>query len=370
MRVSELKAWLKSVEDEFNGSDPEIGIDVLAGKHIEFWSMNLGGAHFIKKDNCLSLFQVRLRSPIPRGALLKVKVPGLDSLECNLHDAIARFVEEYEVSGDLKAWQEQDIDMQEFTVAVIKEDVSRLVCLADVCASLQLTNANNIVNQIKEEFSIPMLNIGMVTRPDGSRIEVNFITEPQLYFVMMRSRAKVAREFRQWICNEVLPSIRAQGAYVGNEIKNEVADKEAKNYDWYIGQLTELFEKNKVSKEVLVSTINIAQRVFKTGYVVALKNTADNHDKPKADEKVTLTEDEITAIDHMVYYHDKFRPDTLKAYKKIAEIQAQATKLLLTIQDIPSAQLYESATAPDISAQKLKRFNTTKVKKGELVVSA
>lgn len=72
MRVSELKAWLKSVEDEFNGSDPEIGIDVLAGKHIEFWSMNLGGAHFIKKDNCLSLFQVRLRSPIPHGALLKV----------------------------------------------------------------------------------------------------------------------------------------------------------------------------------------------------------------------------------------------------------------------------------------------------------
>ena len=165
-------------------------------------------------------------------------------------------------------------------------------------------------------------------------------------------------------------SIRAQGAYVGNEIKNEVADKEAKNYDWYIGQLTELFEKNKVSKEVLVSTINIAQRVFKTGYVVALKNTADNQDKSNADEKVTLTEDEITAIDHMVYYHDKFRPDTLKAYKKIAEIQAQATKLLLTIQDIPSAQLYESATAPDISAQRLKRFNTTKAKKGELVVSA
>ena len=93
--------------------------------------MNLGGAHFIKKDNCLSLFQVRLRSPIPRGALLKVKVPGLDSLECNLHDAIARFVEEYEVSGDLKAWQEQDIDMQEFTVAVIKEDVSRLVRLSE-----------------------------------------------------------------------------------------------------------------------------------------------------------------------------------------------------------------------------------------------
>lgn len=88
-----------------------------------------------------------------------------------------------------------------------------LFCLADVCASLKLTNATVIANQVKDEFGIPKLNLGVVTRPDGSRIEVNFITEPQLYFVMMRSRAKVAREFRQWICNEVLPSIRKTGGY-------------------------------------------------------------------------------------------------------------------------------------------------------------
>lgn len=88
-----------------------------------------------------------------------------------------------------------------------------LFCLADVCASLNLTNATVIANQVKDEFGIPKLNLGVVTRPDGSRIEVNFITEPQLYFVMMRSRAKVAREFRQWICNEVLPSIRKTGSY-------------------------------------------------------------------------------------------------------------------------------------------------------------
>ena len=261
-------------------------------------------------------------------------------------------------------------DFHKSNIRVItSENGEILFCLKDVCSTLQLSNINHVINQLKEEFEGVTLNVTPFKTQGGTQ-NVTFITEPQLYFVMMRSRAKVAREFRQWICNEVLPEIRKRGAYVGNEIKNEVADKEAKNYDWYIGQLTELFEKNKVSKEVLVSTINIAQRVFKTGYVVALKNTADNHDKPKADEKVTLTEDEITAIDHMVYYHDKFRPETLKAYKKIAEIQAQATKLLLTIQDIPSAQLYDSATAPDISAQRLKRFNTTKVKKGALVVSA
>lgn len=96
---------------------------------------------------------------------------------------------------------------------ITSENNEILFCLADVCAVLQLANPNHAVNSIKEEFSIPTLNVGMVTRPDGSRIEANFITEPQLYFVMMRSRAKVAREFRQWICNEVLPSIRKTGGY-------------------------------------------------------------------------------------------------------------------------------------------------------------
>lgn len=96
---------------------------------------------------------------------------------------------------------------------ITSEDGVILFCLSDVCASLNLTNATVIANQVKDEFGIPKLNLGMVTRPDGSRIEANFITEPQLYFVMMRSRAKVAREFRQWICNEVLPSIRKTGGY-------------------------------------------------------------------------------------------------------------------------------------------------------------
>lgn len=96
---------------------------------------------------------------------------------------------------------------------ITSEDGVILFCLSDVCASLSLTNATVIANQVKDEFGIPKLNLGMVTRPDGSRIEANFITEPQLYFVMMRSRAKIAREFRQWICNEVLPSIRKTGGY-------------------------------------------------------------------------------------------------------------------------------------------------------------
>ena len=139
-------------------------------------------------------------------------------------------------------------------IRVVENDKGEvLFCLADVCASLNLTNATVIANQVKDEFGIPKLNLGVVTRPDGSRIEVNFITEPQLYFVMMRSRAKVAREFRQWICNEVLPSIRAQGAYVAKSENKEPATKKS----WYVEQLTALFESYGVNREVLARALDI-----------------------------------------------------------------------------------------------------------------
>lgn len=241
-----------------------------------------------------------------------------------------------------------------------------LFCLADVCASLQLTNANNIVNQIKEEFSIPMLNIGVVTRPDGSRIEANFITEPQLYFVMMRSRAKVAREFRQWICNEVLPSIRAQGAYVANNthVDDHEAEAESQKRCWYVKQLTDLCQKYNISDEALVAAVNIAQRAFKQGYAIALNKSTDTTDKqPKADDRLTITEDEATAIDHVVHYHKLFRPDILKACKELRDIKAQAMKLVLALDNISDARLYESAIAADIAVNRLERFQLTYPKK-------
>lgn len=88
-----------------------------------------------------------------------------------------------------------------------------LFCLADVCKVLELNGTENTARQLKEEFSTPVLNTGMVTRPDGSAIEATFITEPQLYFVMYRSRSAKAKPFRRWVDSEVLPAIRKTGSY-------------------------------------------------------------------------------------------------------------------------------------------------------------
>ncbi len=235
-----------------------------------------------------------------------------------------------------------------------------LFCLADVCASLQLTNANNIVNQIKEEFSIPMLNIGVVTRPDGSRIEANFITEPQLYFVMMRSRAKVAREFRQWICNEVLPSIRKNGSFNLNKELESI-----KPYNtWFITEITNQCIKYGLDESAMSSLCNIASRAYNQGYMIAIHSIKAS-DLPK--DYVTFSESEAEAVEFLVYYHQLFRPGLLKAHELLRKIEAQADELKQQLREIPIGKIFDAATAADISVQKLKRFNTVKIHKNELV---
>ena len=92
-----------------------------------------------------------------------------------------------------------------------------LFCLADVCKVLGMNGTENTVRQIKEEFGCPVLNTAHVVDALGRVQEATFITEPQLYFVMMRSRSEFARPFRQWVVNEVLPAIRKTGKYEGTQ---------------------------------------------------------------------------------------------------------------------------------------------------------
>ncbi len=231
-----------------------------------------------------------------------------------------------------------------------------LFCLADVCKSLNLQNPTHAANQIKEEFGRPTLDVALLKDANNHGQQCTMITEPQLYFVMMRSNSKIAREFRQWICNEVLPEIRKRGAYVAKSENKEPATKK-----WYIEQLTALFESYGVNREVLARALDITSRAFKQGYAIGLNKAEEEH--ARNDSEMLLSDDEAQAIDHVVYYHKLFRPDILKACKELRDIKAQAMKLVLALDNIPDARLYESAVATDISVSKLERFQMTYPKK-------
>ena len=135
-----------------------------------------------------------------------------------------------------------------------------LFCLADVCKVLELNGTENTVRQIKEEFGCPVLNTAHLTDALGRDQQAIFITEPQLYFVMMRSRSDKARPFRQWVVNEVLPSIRKTGKY---EVKKEdPVELLKKVFEDTVSQIMVLNKTYKIEQEPTQSSLSVPRAIL------------------------------------------------------------------------------------------------------------
>lgn len=96
---------------------------------------------------------------------------------------------------------------------VIGNHDNPLFCLKDVCEILEISNSSDVKASIINEFGDGVGLIYPIVDNLGRTQEATFITEPQLYFVLMRSDKPKAKPFRQWVTSEVLPSIRKTGGY-------------------------------------------------------------------------------------------------------------------------------------------------------------
>ena len=78
----------------------------------------------------------------------------------------------------------------------------------DVCDVLELTNPTETLRGLDDdELTSVILRSGEQNR------EMNVVSEPGLYSLILRSRKPEAKEFKRWITHEVLPSIRKHGMY-------------------------------------------------------------------------------------------------------------------------------------------------------------
>lgn len=97
-------------------------------------------------------------------------------------------------------------------IRVIGDNENPLFCLRDICEILELTTPARVLEAIKIEFEGGEFN-SYPLQTNGGMQKATFVTEPQLYFVLMRSDKPKAKPFRQWVVNEILPSIRKNGFY-------------------------------------------------------------------------------------------------------------------------------------------------------------
>lgn len=110
-----------------------------------------------------------------------------------------------------------------------------LFCLADVCKILGLR-----VDAVQSRLTDAPIRIG-VTDSIGREQQMNFVNEKNLYKVIMRSDKPQAEPFQDWVCGEVLPSIRKHGAYMTNDTQ----EKALTSPDFLIQLATNLKEEQR-----------------------------------------------------------------------------------------------------------------------------
>lgn len=98
------------------------------------------------------------------------------------------------------------------SVRVLGDSQNPLFCASDVCKVLGHSNGAVIVGRLFGEGITKCY-----TPTNGGIQELTYLTEPQLYKLIMRSNAKNAEQFQDWVCGEVLPSIRKNGSYSINQ---------------------------------------------------------------------------------------------------------------------------------------------------------
>lgn len=82
-----------------------------------------------------------------------------------------------------------------------------LFCLSDVCKILDLHTG--MTKQRLDEKGVSSID----TLTKGGIQPIIYISEKNLYKVIMRSDKPQAEPFQDWVCGEVLPSIRKTGSY-------------------------------------------------------------------------------------------------------------------------------------------------------------
>lgn len=93
-----------------------------------------------------------------------------------------------------------------------------LFCLADVCRVLEIGNPSQVKARLNPngirliDLNDLCQNEGVIISELGNR-KATFINEQNLYKVIMRSDKPQAEPFQDWVCGEVLPSIRKHGMY-------------------------------------------------------------------------------------------------------------------------------------------------------------
>ena len=99
-------------------------------------------------------------------------------------------------------------------VRIIDKDDNPWFVAKDVCDRLGL-KARDSVRYLKDPYKSFVSRQSLGLKPGKAMC---LMSEPGLYKLIFNSRKPEAEKFKDWVCDEVLPSIRKSGGYLSPEI--------------------------------------------------------------------------------------------------------------------------------------------------------
>lgn len=119
----------------------------------------------------------------------------------------------------------------------------------DICKKLGLGNTTNAIKNIPEKWR----SLIFLSTLSGDQ-NCNIINESGLYHLIMRATKPEAVQFREWVCEEVLPSLRKKGKY---ELDDQLQQK-------LLEQKREIEELKNTVDEKQESLINLKKTIKKS----------------------------------------------------------------------------------------------------------
>lgn len=144
-----------------------------------------------------------------------------------------------------------------------------LFCAADVCKALGYANGRDAISKHCDEGDVAKCDI---IDNLGRKQSASFVNESGIYALIFGSKLAQAKEFKKWVCGEVLPSIRQHGAYM----TDKVIERTLTDPDYLIQLATTL-------KDERAARLEAEQRAAALALSNSQKDEKIAADKPKVD---------------------------------------------------------------------------------------
>lgn len=156
---------------------------------------------------------------------------------------------------------------------ILDPNGNNLFCGIDVAKALGYSDATNALKQHCKKDGVVFHHL---VDSLGRKQHTKFITEGNLYRLILRSNLPSAERFEKWVVETVLPTIRKHGAYITPETLNEILN----NPD----SVTKLFQRVREVEDMITEMqpkADYFDSLVDTGVLTNIRQTAKELNLPE-----------------------------------------------------------------------------------------